>query len=229
MRMRAFRPVLATALLAAGCVSTTTLQPLASTPTTPAGTPLDQEHGVRLVANGAAWKGYPSHLGRIVTPVEVRLENQSGRPLRIAPEDFTLVGTSRFEYAALTLPELSQENVSGVGGSGQAGEGVAEPIFVGRPPLWPGFGWGLGGFDPIYDPFYGPYAYGYAPEPLPTEDMVKAALPQGTLQPGGAVTGFLYFQNVSEREGQVTLRARLVDARTGEQFGTLDIPFEVRG
>lgn len=227
MSPRAFRPVLATALLAVGCVSTTTLQPLASTPTTPAGTPLAQEHGVRLVANGAAWKGYPSYLGRIVTPVEVRLENQSGRPLRIDPADFTLVGTSRFEYAALTLPQLSQENVSGVGGSGP--EGVAGPIIVGRPPLWPGFGWGWGGFDPFYDPFYGPYAYGYVPEPLPTEDMVKAALPQGTLQPGGAVTGFLYFQNVSEREGQVTLRARLVDARTGEQFGTLDIPFEVRG
>ncbi|WNG23116.1 hypothetical protein F0U62_02995 [Cystobacter fuscus] len=224
MSPRAFRPVLATALLAVGCVSTTTLQPLASTPTTPAGTPLAQEHGVRLVANGAAWKGYPSYLGRIVTPVEVRLENQSGRPLRIDPADFTLVGTSRFEYAALTLPQLSQENVSGVGGSGPA-----EPIYVGRPPIWPGFSWGWGGFDPFYDPFYGPYAYGYAPEPLPTEDMVKAALPQGTLQPGGAVTGFLYFQNVSEREGQVTLRARLVDARTGEQFGTLDIPFEVRG
>jgi hypothetical protein len=228
--MRAFRPVLATALLAVGCVTTTTLQPLASSPTTPAGMPLAQEHGVRLVANGAAWKGNPSNLGRIVTPVEIRLENQGKRPLRINPADFTLVGTSRFEYAALTLPQLSQENLSGVGGSGQAGEGggMAEPIFVGPPPMWPGFGWGLGWFDPFYDPFYGAYAYGYTPEPLPTEDMVKTALPQGTLQPGGAVTGFLYFQNVSEREGQVTLRAKLVDARTGEQFGTLDIPFQVR-
>jgi hypothetical protein len=28
-------------------------------------------------------------------------------------------------------------------------------------------------------------------------------------------------------ERQVTLQARLVDARTGEQFGTLTIPFEV--
>ncbi|HEX8536551.1 MAG TPA: hypothetical protein VF664_03750, partial [Cystobacter sp.] len=193
MRMRAFRPVLATALLAVGCVTTTTLQPLASSPTTPAGMPLAQEHGVRLVANGAAWKGNPSNLGRIVTPVEIRLENQGKRPLRINPADFTLVGTSRFEYAALTLPQLSQENLSGVGGSGQAGEGggMAEPIFVGPPPMWPGFGWGLGWFDPFYDPFYGAYAYGYTPEPLPTEDMVKTALPQGTLQPGGAVTGFL--------------------------------------
>jgi hypothetical protein len=58
--------------------------------------------------------------------------------------------------------------------------------------------------------------------------MVRQALPQGTLEPGGTVTGFLYFQDVSEREGSVTLQARLVDARTGEQFGTLSIPFGVR-
>jgi len=224
MRMRAFRPVLATVLLAAGCVSTTTLQPLPMTPITRGGAPVAQEHGVRLVASGDAWKGHPSYLGRIVTPVEVRLENQSGRPLRIDTADFTLVGGSRFEYAALTPIQLSQENASGVGGSGQAGAYVAEPRFVGRPFFGPGW------FDPFYDPFYGPYAYyPVQPEPLPTADMVRAALPQGTLQPGGALTGFLYFQNVGAREGQVTLRARLVDARTGMQFGTLDIPFQVEG
>jgi hypothetical protein len=58
--------------------------------------------------------------------------------------------------------------------------------------------------------------------------MLRQALPEGTLEEGGSVTGFLYFQDVSEREGRVTLQARLVDARTGEQFGTLSIPFDVR-
>jgi hypothetical protein len=58
--------------------------------------------------------------------------------------------------------------------------------------------------------------------------MLRRALPEGTLEPGGTVTGFIYFQGVSEREGSVTLQARLVDARTGEQFGTLSIPFGVR-
>jgi hypothetical protein len=42
------------------------------------------------------------------------------------------------------------------------------------------------------------------------------------------VEGFLYFQGVAERESQVVLQARLVDGRTGEPFGTLDIPFQVR-
>ena len=74
----------------------------------------------------------------------------------------------------------------------------------------------------------GLYVSSYAFEPLPTEDMMKSALPEGTLAPGGTMTGFLYFQNVGEREGEVTLRARLVDARTGEQFGALAIPFAVK-
>jgi hypothetical protein len=57
--------------------------------------------------------------------------------------------------------------------------------------------------------------------------MLRRALPEGTLEDGGALDGFLYFQDVGEREGRVTLEARLVDARTGEQFGTLSIPFQV--
>jgi hypothetical protein len=58
--------------------------------------------------------------------------------------------------------------------------------------------------------------------------MLEQALPEGTLEAGGRVEGFLYFQGVAERESQVVLQARLVDGRTGEPFGTLDIPFQVR-
>jgi len=58
--------------------------------------------------------------------------------------------------------------------------------------------------------------------------MLKQALPEGTLAPGGSISGFLYFQGITERERQVTLQARLVDAETGEKFGELGIPFEVR-
>ncbi|MET0404850.1 MAG: hypothetical protein ABW123_20705 [Cystobacter sp.] len=236
MSMRAIPPALATVLLAAGCVSTTTLQPLPSAPTTASGTPVAQELGIRLVADGAAWKGNPADLGRIVTPVEIRVENHGERPLRIDTADFTLVGTSRFEYAALSRAQLQQENSAGVGGSGGWPDDgtVAPPMNLGRRGWRGGLGWGPGvygpgWFSPFYDPFYGPYMSWYQPEPLPTRDMERKALPQGTLNPGGSLTGFVYFQGVSEREGQVTLRARLVDARTGEQFGTLDIPFEVKG
>lgn len=240
MRMRAPNPWLALAalVLAAGCVTETTLQPLPTAPTIQAGSVVAEEQGVRLVANGASWRGTPSNLERIVTPVQVRIENHSGRPLRLNYESFVLVGSSRFQYSALSPFELHEEGLAAVGGSGVDGDAG---LSVGFGSWW-GWGpwasslaytsgrpWGPDWGDPWYDPFYGPYSARYrAPEPLPTRDMVRQALPEGLLEDGGAITGFLYFQNVSEREGQVTLQARLVDARTGEQFGTVSIPFDVR-
>jgi len=245
MRARALRPVLAALLLAAGCVAETKLLPPATVPTTPGGSVVAESQGVRLVANGDAWRGRPSDLEHVVTPVGVRLENQSGRPLRVDPKDFTLVGgTSRFQYAALSPFELRQEGYTAVGGSGGGNVSLSLGVGVGVPLGWGPYGsmyawggphWGPGWYDSWYGygpgfwgpGFYDPYYYWAPPEPLPTRDMVRKALPEGTLDMGGTLSGFLYFQSVSPQEGRVTLQARLVDARTGEQFGTLSIPFDV--
>jgi hypothetical protein len=242
MRMRAPWLLLAAALLAAGCVTETRLQPLPTAETTRGGAAVIEEQGVRLVADGDAWRGTPSTLERLVTPVQVRIENQSGRPLRIQYETFTLLGSSRFQYSALSPFELAEEGGTAYGGSGYGGSSANLQLSVGTGFGWysawghtPFYAWGHRGrgiynpwYDPWYDPFYRPYSYWSPPEPLPTRDMLRQALPEGTLEDGGTLTGFLYFQDVSEREGRVTLQARLVDARTGEQFGTLAIPFDVR-
>ena len=237
MRMRVSGPLLAAGMLAAGCVSTPELRPPATAATTPSGSQVAEGEGVRLIARGDAWKGNPSNLPSLVTPVQVRIENKSGHPLRIDYEDFVLVGGSQFEYAALSPFQLREESQTGVGGSGFQGSAAPTGAVVVAPVHWNhfGHGWrmgGLGFYGPgWYDSFYGPYMYGYGvppPEPLPTRDMTRAALPKGTLAPGGTLAGFLYFQSVGEREGQVTLQAKLVDAVTGKPFGTLSIPFDVR-
>ncbi|WP_434384539.1 hypothetical protein [Melittangium boletus] len=230
MSPRPLRLLLALTALAVGCVTTPTLRPTAEASTTAQGVPVSQEEGVRLVARGDAWRGVPSDLGRVLTPVQVRLENHGERPLRIDPADFTLVGGSRFEYAALQGEQIRDESLTGVGGSGDAGTQNGVAARPGTAFAWGPWFRGTGWYSPMYDPFFSPYSsWGMAPpEPLPTRDMLREALPQGTLPPGGSLTGFLYFQGVGERERQVTLRARLVDARTGEAFGTLEIPFDVR-
>jgi len=82
--------------LIAGCIPEARLQPL------PEARPLAgdtsaavaEAHGVRLVADGAAWDGYPKNLERRLTPVEVRLENHSGRALSIRYELFVEDGGS---------------------------------------------------------------------------------------------------------------------------------------
>jgi hypothetical protein len=190
--------------------------------------------GVRLIADGAAWKGHPGNLERRMTPVEVRLENQSGRTLSIRYELFDLVGESRFHYAALSPPEMEEAPDAGptcVAGympgyswglhmSWGAGWGWYHSPWY---PWWPG-----PYYDPFYPPPYWPPPYVRCEEPLPTEDMLKRALPEGRLENGGTVAGFLYFQGVADRERQVILQARLVDANTGEGLGALTIPFQVR-
>ncbi|MCP3140034.1 hypothetical protein [Pyxidicoccus xibeiensis] len=228
-------------LLAAGCIPEARLQPTTGARVLQG----DRDAataaaaGVELVADGAAWKGSPGNLERSLTPVFVKLDNRGSRPLRLQYEDFALVGgESRFRYAALPPFSLGTGNASreqGIGGSG-------------RTSLHPGFSsgmWPYGPFgsygpysggrwgpytSPFFSPFYpDPYYSGYAcQEPLPTQDMLERALPEGTLGAGGHVEGFLYFPNVSERESQVVLQARLVDAETGKPLGTLDIPFQVR-
>lgn len=256
MRARVLLYALTALMLAASCViAETKLQPLPNTPTVEGNTAVAEAQGVRMVANGASWHGNPSDLEHAVTPVQIGIENRSGRALRIKYDEFVLVGDSRFQYSALSPFETSNEGLA-VGGSGDATGHVSfgVGVGVGAGPWgygpWPygawgpgpfvagygGYGWGPWGpgwnaplYDPWFvDPFYGPYGYYWVPpEPLPTRDMLRRALPEGVLEDGGSVAGFVYFQNVSGREHSVTLRARLVDARTGEQFGTLDIRFGV--
>ncbi len=221
--------------LVAGCAAETKLRP-----TPEAGvlqgnksSAITEQQGVRLTADGSAWRGSPSDLERRVTPVYVRLENQGQRPLRLQYEDFALVGQeSRFRYSA--LPPLSLRRATS-SRDAEAPASIRPAAHRGRvwvgggSPYGPWRGWGPRGYGPWGSPFYDPYFLGptYYEPPLPTEDMLNDALPEGTLEPGGTMAGFLYFQGVAHRESAVTLQLRLVDAETGEPFGSLGIPFEV--
>jgi len=217
--------------LMAGCIPEARLQPLPEARSLAGDTSaaVAEAHGVRLVADGASWEGYPKNLERRLTPVQVRLENHSGRALRIQYEHFDVEGSTRFHYAA--VPPLSlDENSDGSSAVCSASAWPREYRWG-----WYGRGWEPRPFrplwsNPFYDPYYDPF---YSPQhmrcetPLPTKDMLEQALPEGTLENGGTVAGFIYFQSIGKREQQVTLQAQLVDARTGESFGRLSIPFQV--
>ena len=244
--MRALGAVAAALLFAAGCIPETRLRPTTEAQLIQGDRDAARAEasGVVLVADGAAWKGTPENLERSLTPVLVRLENHSGRPVRLQYGDFALVGTeSRFRYAAVPLLSLSNGVASVEPGTGGAGRAALHLGFgAGWGPQWRQGPYGRHGryyggrygprgpfVGPYYDPFYpSPYQAYSCQEPLPTQDMLTQALPEGTLEDGGRVEGFLYFQGVAARERGVVLQARLVDANTGEPVGTVDIPFQVR-
>lgn len=222
----------AVAVLAlAGCIPEAQLRPTPDA-RSPAGEPsavIADAQGVRLIADGTAWKGSPRNLETRLTPVELRVENHSGRKLSIRYTQFELVGATKFHYAALS-PLLMQEANDQLttcvtrympGPYGGLG-GAWNRRYWGyrQRPWWP---------NPyFFDPYSGPSTYTQCEEPLPTKDMMERALPEGTLEEGGTVSGFLYFQGVGDRERQVILQAQLVDAATNQPFGELSIPFQVR-
>lgn len=53
------------------------------------------------------------------------------------------------------------------------------------------------------------------------------ALPEGVIEPGGKVSGFVYFPGVGADVKRVRLRADLVNAQTGETLVPLALPFVV--
>ncbi|MDT0631680.1 hypothetical protein RQM47_02885 [Rubrivirga sp. S365] len=227
------RPLLLlSALLATGCAATgTQLEPAPAAETVAPETAVEVVDGVRMTAETGAWDG----LARVkteVTPLRVTIENGSRLPVRLRYDDFTLVSPQGGRYAA--LPPYGIEG------------DVADPVLVDAyaPVTAPGFAYsgftvapyyasvyptltpyaGSFGYDPLY---YNRYYTAYREIALPTEEMVREALPEGVIDPGGRVSGFLYFERVPPSAPRVRFRADLVDARTGETFGEISIPFVV--
>jgi hypothetical protein len=173
--------------------------------------------GVTLEVTGDSWKGDPQDLGRLFTPVRVTIQNHSGKPLRVSYGDISLAGASGFHYAA--IPPIQASGVL------SAREAPASPALRQA-------GWENDGFDdpwpePFSDgPLYDDTFYSNWPERLPTEDMLSEALPEGVVQDGGSVSGFVYFQSVTGREPGVQFEMILADASDGQTFGRIAIPFQ---
>jgi hypothetical protein len=55
--------------------------------------------------------------------------------------------------------------------------------------------------------------------------MLRQALPEGPVEPGGQVTGFVYFERLPPGPGRVELRARFPGAG-GERMTRIEIPFQ---
>ncbi|HET7321633.1 MAG TPA: hypothetical protein VFI96_03990 [Longimicrobiaceae bacterium] len=180
------------------------------------------EAGVRMMASVDAWEARPDNLEEEVTPILVRITNGSTMPLRVRYDAFQLVSPTGERFAA--IPPFDLE-----------GAVPTNPVTPFYPPTAFGVAPYLSPFYPDLTPFTGPfdldpdYYDTYFPLlaelELPTVDMLQRALPEGVLSAGGVVQGFLYFQEVGESVPGVTFTAALIDARNGNAFGTISIPF----
>jgi hypothetical protein len=228
------------AALAAACLHDPELVPAQGAQVLPGhnAVAVQEVNGVRVEVEAGAWTGSPANLTDILVPVRVAIENRSGRPLRIRYGDFSLLGRSGFHYTALPPLSLrgSAVNEAPYGQVTPAdvvvrarlrprffhrGFFIARPWAFYYPELTP---WGFGF---AYDPSYYDRYYAGWPGRLPSQDMLEEALPEGAIDDGGSVAGFVYFEPATLRERQVDFLLALADARDETRLGAVDIPFVV--
>ncbi len=217
------------AVLAYGCANEPELRPAADADRIkgPDKGATATDADVTIEARVGAWRFTPQDLDHELTPVLVRIENNSDKPLRVRYEAFQLVTPRGLAFAALPPFDIHGEVSEYVGNYAYAGPGFSvAPHLSG---YYDGFGaWGAPFYG--YDWYYSTYYPVYADFELPTGDMLIRALPEGVIEPDGRITGFLYFADLEAMgptPGKVKLRYLLVNAETRQRFGVIEIPFDV--
>jgi hypothetical protein len=182
------------------------------------------EAGVQVSITADRWTGRPAELTQVI-PLLVSIENNSSTPLRLRYEQFGLRTP-----AGKWLPALPPFEIEG-----------EEAVPLNGPYPYPVSGFYiapyLGRYYPFFTPFAGPFYYdplyyssfypSFASVSLPTGDMVQKALPEGVLEPGGRITGFVYFETGNFDPDRGTFAADLIDAKTLRRVGRVEGVLEI--
>jgi hypothetical protein len=188
----------------------------------------DTQGDVELWVDGDAWRAQPRDLEEVMTPIWVTVRNRGQRPVRLMYKDFGLQYPGGVRVNP--LPPFSMRT-----------EGPLRHSEV----LVPRFRYSGFFLAPTYGRFYRGLRTWYRPLPydpwfydtyyarwrvnLPTTDMLSSALPEGVLEPGGSVSGFLYFPDLPEdARGVFTFRAELAEGADGQTVASLDVPLVVK-
>lgn len=177
--------------------------------------------GVRVVARLGAWAGDPPRLTAVL-PVLVTLDNGRDSPIEVRYEDFTLVPERGEPLAAIPPFDIEAAETLPVHGPPPSALGfrVAPYCAPYYPYLRP-----YDGDFPFHRPYYDDTFPYFRSLPLPTGDMVQKGLPEGVLDPGGRITGFLYFEPLPRKTGAVVFRAEIRPARGKAPARTAEISF----
>ncbi len=189
-------------LIGLSACSGPTFRPEASLGT---GAVVQETLSLRISVEAEAWRGRPRSLPDYVLPFFISLKNTGSAPLTILRTDFSLLDEANRQYFALAPAEV----VTMLGG-GASGVGVSPSVGVsgstaGSTSFGVGLGISLGGRG------------------RDTRDIVAQALPEGLIQPGAEIWGYLYFPH----PGPEIKRLRLI-ASPRNLPGTPRMDFEFR-
>ncbi len=180
--------------------------------------------GVRLVATFDDLRGLQRELPGNIAAVKIRIVNHSDHDLRLLYEDFRLVGKRGHVYHALPVIPLDHRELV-------ARVAPLRPIYATENfqvaalyqdiyPSLPPSPVPMTRDKTLYDTAYGRWGGG-----LPPTELRRMAMPEGTLEPAGEITGYLYFENPIGSESHLTLKATL--GGPASEPKTLTIPLQV--
>lgn len=175
--------------------------------------------GVRVIVRPGAWPGYRGDLDDYLTPVEVAIQNGSGRPLQIGPASFSLLTPSGFRYEALSSEDV--RHALGPWRGGAYGYSFYSAYPVGGPFYPWGPPWALWAYGP--HPWWGAVPYYGSGYGVPSRALVK-----GTLDPGGSTSVLLLFPVAANELQALELDASFVDG-AGARVAELRVPFVREG
>ena len=190
--------------------------------------------GINIITKVDYWKGDPQ-IKNFVTPVHVTISNHSGKPVKISYEQFALLAPDGHRFSA--LPPFDISGTLSKPALIQSYKPILVPAFTYQgfllapfySPIYPGIPVMEGDF--FFDPLYYENYYSYWDQveyELPTTKMIDNALPEGVLQNDGEISGYLYFEKLDNtKANRVDFIADLINSKTGKNFATIDIPFNV--
>jgi hypothetical protein len=181
--------------------------------------------GVRCSANAGAWNERTGEIPSFVFPVKVRIKNDSGRPIRVRYEDFVLVGKKGQSYRPVPVLPIDPDE--------RRRMPKLNPMYASSKFfVAPGFHDVYATLEPwtaplqrdksLYDRLF--RRWGKKPLPL---DVLRVALPEGVLDDGGILTGYLFFESPLDEEKRVTFEA-IFDGQDGRAtIASIEIPFKI--
>ena len=163
-------------------------------------------------------------------PARVEIRNRGDRPLRVRYDAFALEagGTAQAGAVPVLLIDRADDNMPGIGGlSGAAWEQRDFEIAGDYAVLYPDMQAYEGAFEATTVDAYRSRAGDREPMSIHDEELLASTIPEGVIMPGGRVEGIVWFEDlVQTADSTLVFTMDLVDASTGEEFGTIEVPFD---
>ena len=161
-------------------------------------------------------------------PARVEIRNRSERPLRVRYDAFALQagGTMQAGPVPVLLIDAGRD-IPGMGGlSGEEWDQRSFELSGDYAVIYPDRKVYEGEFEGTTVDAYRSRSGGEV-SGLRDRALLASTIPEGVIMPGGRVEGTLWFDNVAQADSTLVFTMDLVDASTGEEFGTIEVPFDL--